>query len=276
MKSSIARSLLFSMLLGYSSANAAPNEVNILLVGNSLSYVNNLPALFNGLAAQQPGDTVFRADLIAAPGGAIAERWQDGVAAREIAGGHWQVLVLQERGGMLACLAKPQQRNEPECAASVGAHRKFAKLASEHRMRVILLGTWGPDAIWQAQLSRGLRQLAATTGAQALDTGPLVRDYAKAHPQTPMYSDAMLHPTLDASLLMAAGLYRMISGHVPQASTFEIDVPLLPGLARVDPGKLLSTQPQVAGDGAVTRLDASRLQALIAALATDKEQHRHE
>ena len=41
----------------------------------------------------------------------LRERWQDGVAAREIASGRWQVLVLQERGGQLACLAKPQQRN---------------------------------------------------------------------------------------------------------------------------------------------------------------------
>lgn len=271
MKPSMTRSILLSMLLCWSSAHAAPAELNVLLVGNSLSYVNNLPALFNGLAAQQRGDGAVRADLIAAPGGTIAERWQDGVAASEIAGGRWQVLVLQERGGLLACLAKPQQRNEPECAASIGAHRKFATLAEQHHMRVILLGTWGPDAIWQGQLSRGLRQLAGATGAQALDTGPLVRDYAKGHPQTAMYSDAMLHPTLDTSLLMAAGLYRMISGHVPQAATFEIHVPLLPGLARVDAGKLLSTQPQLAGDGQLTRIDASRLQPLIAAVATGKE-----
>ena len=191
--------------------------------------------------------TAFHADLIAEPGGTIAERWRDGVAAREIASGRWQVLVLQERGGLLACLAKPQQRNEPDCAASVGAHRKFAKLAGAHDMRVLVLGVWGPDAIWQGQLSRGLRQLADATGAQALDTGPLVRDYAKAHPLTPMYSDAILHPTLDASLLMAADLYRMISGHVPQASSFEIEVPLLPGLARVDAGKLVVHPAAVGG-----------------------------
>jgi hypothetical protein len=276
MKPSMTRSILLLMLLGWSSANAAPGKVNVLLVGNSLSYVNNLPALFNGLAAQQPGVGAIRADLIAAPGGSIAERWQDGFAAREIASGRWQVLVLQERGGLLACLAKPQQRNEPECAASVGAHKKFARLAEEHRMRVILLGTWGPDAIWQGQLSRGLRQLAEATRAKPLDTGPLVRAYAKANPRTPMYTDAILHPALDASLLMAADLYRMISEHVPQAASFEINVPLLPGLARVDAGKLLSAQTQLAGDGTVTRVDAVRMQPLIAALATDKERHRHE
>lgn len=268
--------MLLSMLIGWSSANAAATEVNVLLVGNSLAYVNNLPALFNGLAAQQPGPSRHRADLIAAPGGTIAERWQDGVAAREISGGHWQVLVLQEQGGLLACLAKPEQRNEANCAASVAAHRKFAELAAERHMRVILLGTWGPDAIWQSQLSRGLRKLADMTGAQALDAGPLVRSYAKANPQVSMYSDAMLHPTLDASLLMAVALYRMIGPGLPEAASFDLDAPLLPGLARVDADKLLSAQAQLAGDGAITRIDASRLQPLIEAVAKEKEQHGHE
>lgn len=269
MKRCLTRSIQLLLLLGCSSANAAAADVNILLVGNSLTYVNNMPALFNGLAEQQSGGSAYRADLIGAPGGTIAERWQDGVAAREIAGGHWQVLVLQEQGGLLACLAKAGQRNESNCAASVAAHRKFAKLADEQHMRVILLGTWGPDAIWQTQLSRGLRQLAESTGAQALDIGPLLRSYAKAHPQTPMYSDAMLHPTLDASLLMAAGLYRMIAGNPPRAASFEIKVPLLPGLAGVDDDKLLSTQSHLAGDGAPTRIDSTRLQPLIEAVSQD-------
>ena len=166
--------------------------------------------------------------------------------------------------------------NEANCAASVAAHRKFAELAGEHRMRVILLGTWGPDAIWQSQLSRGLRKLADMTGAQALDTGPLVRSYAKAHPRDSMYSDAMLHPTLDASLLIAADLYRMIAANPPQASPFAIDVPLLPGLARVDAGRLLSAQAQLAGDGAITRIDAGRLQPLIEAVSKEKEQRGHD
>lgn len=270
--------LLLLLLLAGPQAQAGPDDakrVNVLMVGNSLVYVNNLPALFTALAAQQPGARHYGADLIAAPGGSIAERWQDGVAAAEIDKGQWQVLVLQERGGLLACLALAEHRGEPDCTASVAAHKKFAHLAQAHGMRVILLGTWGPDAIWQNQLGRGLRKLAESTGAEALDAGAPVREYAKAHPQTAMYSDQILHPTLDSSLLMAGELYRQIAGIAPQAVSLAIDAPLLPARARVDADRLLSAQPQLAGDGSVTRIEAERLRPLLEAAAAS-EGARHD
>jgi hypothetical protein len=91
-----------------------------------------------------------------------------------------------------------------------------------------------------------------------------------------MYSDALLHPTLDASLLVAIDLYREIAGRIPRAAGFQISAPLLPGLARIDSGKLLSAQPQVAGDGTITHIEAARLLPLIAAVAADRESSGHE
>lgn len=268
--------LLGSCLTGSPSAaaaaapgSAAPNAreaTAVLLVGNSLSYVNNLPALVNALAAQQPDGRRLHADLLAAPGGSIAERWQDGVAAAEISSGRWQVLVLQERGGVLACLGAPETREGADCVASVAAHRKFAQLAKAHGLRLIVLGTWGPDSIWQARLSRGLRTLAKTIGAEALDAGPPVRAFAKAHPQVAM-TDATLHPTLDASLLVAGLLHRQITGQPAQARPLQISAALLPVNSRVAAGQLLSRQAPLAGDGAVTRIELVRLQPLLDAAA---------
>ena len=68
----------------------------------------------------------------------------------------------------------------------------------------------------------------------------------------------------------------MIAANPPQASPFAIDAPLLPGLARVDADRLLSAQTQLAGSGAITRIDAGRLQPLIEAVEKEKELHRHE
>jgi hypothetical protein len=207
------------------------------------------------------------ADLLAAPGGSIAERWQDGIAAAEIGSGRWQVLVLQERGGVLACLGAPDTREGADCIASVAAHRKFAQLAKARGLRVILLGTWGPDSIWQARLSRGLRNLARTIGAETLDAGPPVRSFAKAHPQVAM-TDATLHPTLDASLLVAALLYRQVTGQPAPARPLQIPAALLPVNADIAADQLLSRQAQLAGDGAVTRIELARLQPLLDAAAS--------
>lgn len=249
-------------------AQTNPATTRVLFVGNSYTYVNNLPALFVGLANAQPGGRRYEANLVAAPGGSIAERWQDGVAARQIASGRWQVLVLQERGGQLACLGKPDARSQPDCQAIANAHRKFAKLAKEHGMRVLLFGTWGPDAIWQGQLSRGLRKLADFTGAEAVDAGADVRAFGTAHPRTTMYIDDILHPSLDASLLVAGRLYRQLENHAAEPLPFETTAALLPTRAAVNAHLLLSQQTDMQGDGRTTRIDAERLRPLLAIAPT--------
>jgi hypothetical protein len=254
------------LLLGASQARAG-ESAQVLVVGNSLAYVNHLPALFNGLVDAQPDGLRWHADLVGAPGGGLAERWNDGVVAKEIVSGRWQAIVLQERGGTLACLASPQGREEAECAASLAAHKRFIDLAGKYNVRVIVLGTWGPDAIWQGKLSRGLHRVVNGTKAEALDVGPLVRDYGKGHGGQAMTTDAIGHPTIDASLLVAGALYRQLTGNAPQAVAFETKAPMLPPLAAITADKLLSQQPQLAGDGTATKVDVARLQPLVAAVA---------
>ena len=249
------------------SAQAPQKQVHVLFVGNSLPYVNNLPALFGALANAQTDGNGYSTDLIAAPGGSIAERWEDGLAAREITSGHWQVLVLQERGGTLACLGKPGLREQPDCANSLGAHRRFAKLAREHNMRVIVLGTWGPDALWQGQLSRGLRKLADAIGAEVVDSGPPVRTFAASHPATPMYTDAILHPSIDASLLVAGLLYHQIAGTPAHATSIEMMAPVFPLRVDIRPDQLVSRQARIAGDGSRQSFAVERLRPLLDARA---------
>ncbi len=253
--------LTMSMPLS-AQTTAAPTPLRVLVVGNSLVYVNNLPALLSALA---PTEAPLVADMLVAPGGDLAERWQDGASAREIASGQWQVLVLQERGGLLACLEKPTQRDEPACRGSVTAHRKLAELAKARGMRVILLGTWGPDAIWQKQLSRSLRKLATQIGAEPFDAGADLRAFAQSHPGVAIYQDESLHPSLDGSLRIAGGLYRLLTGREPATRALTITAPLYPVRIRPDPLQRASLQPALAGKGTATTISAEQLTPLLAA-----------
>jgi len=262
------RKLIFVLLaMLYSSIAGAGENAQVLVVGNSLTYVNNLPALFNGMVDAQPDGLRWHADLIGVPGGSLAERWNEGVVQKEIASGKWQALVLQERGGQLACLASPQGREEAGCAASLAAHQHFIELAGKYNLRVIVLGTWGPDAIWQGKLTRGLKRVVSGTKAEALDVGPLVRDFGKANPSVTMTTDQIGHPSIDAQLLVAGALYRQLTGNTPQALAFETTGAMLPPLAAITPDKLLSQQAQLKGDGKATKLEAGRLAPLMAAVA---------
>lgn len=270
-KIDMARLLLIVLLLlpvscpaAMSVENAVPSKTRVLFVGNSLIYVNNLPRLVSALAASQPGGPQVETATFVAPGGNLAERWDDSHAADAMRNGAWDVLVLQERGGLLACMADADKRQEPECRNSQRAHRQFAELAKTRGVRVLLIATWGPDALWQRKLDRGVRTIARDSDAKVLPAGTALRAYAATHPQPPLF-DAGFHTSLQGSLILAAQLYGAITGHDVQARDVILDFPLLPPNALIKPDARLESQKQLAGDGKRIVIKAAVLAPLLEA-----------
>ena len=265
--------LLLAMALPTWAQTAAPapaRELRVLFVGNSLTYVNNLPRLLHAMAASQPGRPAITTMTYAAPGGTVAERWADGHAAAALRDGHWDVLVLQERGGLLACLVDSERRQESECRASERAHRDFAELAASRGSRVLLLATWGPDGDWQRRLDEAIRKLSGKLRSGGADVavvpaGSTLRAWARRQPaDAPAFPDGV-HPGFPASLVMAAQLYRAVAGEDAQPHDLAIDFPLLPANALVKPDAPLESQAQLAGDGHGLLLKADALAPLLEA-----------
>lgn len=240
--------------------------LRVLVVGNSLTYTNNLPGLLRALAStQENGPTISTATYVL-PGADLAWHLRNGNAAKAVAQGHWDALVLQERGGTLACLADSQHRGEPECLASARAHRQFAELARKRGTRVLLLGTWGPDATWQDNLDRGLRIVARSTRSTPVFAGTPLRAYASSHPKQPLFTDAALHPTLSASLIVAAALYRELAGQPALARDLVLDFPLKPDARRLLGTSPMEPDPAFAGESKT--LPAGTLAPLLQAAST--------
>ncbi|GAB2493686.1 hypothetical protein GCM10027084_03460 [Pseudoxanthomonas sangjuensis] len=243
-------------------------ELRVLLVGNSLTYTNNLPGLLRSLAAaQEEGPTIATASYVF-PGADLAWHWRKGAVAKALRDEHWDALVLQERGGILACLANRLHSNEPDCQASRRAHRQFAELARERSVRVLLLGTWGPDPQWQAELDRGLRIAAKSSKATPVFAGTALRAYAHANPRQEMFTDGNLHPALPASLIVAASLYRELAGREAQARDLALDFPLRPVSAQLQ-GIAPMEAARPASEGRRASLPASELAPLLQAAAID-------
>lgn len=249
---------------GMANATAAARPTQrVLLIGNSLIYTQNVPGLLRALAASQSEGPTLETATFVAPGGTLAERWKDGAAAKRLREGKWNVVVLQERGGLLACMASSEQRQQSECRASQRAHKQFADLAKSQGTRVLLFGTWGPDAAWQLNLDRGLAAIARSTGADAVELGEMLRAQDKRQASTPMFSDGV-HASLEGALLIAARLYRSIAGRVPAAADLELDFALLPANAAIKPESPIEQQPQLAGSGKPVRIPANSIVGLIA------------
>lgn len=236
--------------------------LRVMLIGNSLIYTRNVPGLMRALAAAQPEGPRIETATFVAPGGTLAERWKDGAAPKALREGQWDVLVLQERGGLLACMASAEQRQQPECRASQPAHRQFAELAKARGARVLLFGTWGPDAIWQQKLDRGLAATARNIDAETVELGEMLRAQDKRQPSVPMFTDGV-HASLEGALLIAARLYRAIARREAAPVDLDLDFALLPANARIEPGSPMEQQPQLAGDGKHVHIPAQSIAALL-------------
>jgi hypothetical protein len=67
----------------------------ILFLGNSLTYVNDVPGLVQGLAAGSGGEPLAVA-TVAFPDVSLEDLWNQGEARRVIARGDWSVVVMQQ------------------------------------------------------------------------------------------------------------------------------------------------------------------------------------
>src|SRR5574338_820441 len=76
----------------------------VLFVGNSLTYVNDLPLIVEALADSVPGltpDQRLAPAMVAYPDFALFDHWADGTAVRVIEGNRWNVVVLQQGSSAL-------------------------------------------------------------------------------------------------------------------------------------------------------------------------------
>ncbi|MEO5566627.1 MAG: hypothetical protein ABIR05_08285 [Luteimonas sp.] len=271
----IAASLL--LLCATSVQAQEPAPLRVMFIGNSLTYVNNLPRLVSALAASQPGKRGITTSSWVAPDGSLDARWDDGHAAAALAAGHWDAVVLQERSGTLICMAAPAIKRPAACRVSESAHHNFAKLAAAHGTRVLLLSTWvkpgvrqvrrrGPDP--QSRLDAATQSLAErlrADGAQVdvVPTGRTLHDWAASRDDPAVVFPDGGHPGVTASLVMAAQLYRSITGEAPQAHDVIVTFPMLPSNAMVKPNVPLEEQAQIAGDGSVVVIKAEAVEPYL-------------
>lgn len=263
----------FLLCVGMFAAHAqstaeAARSYRVLLVGNSLTYTNNLPALLRAVGAAQ--GTPIATETYAAPGGTLIERWKDGHVAEALRSRTFDAVVLQEKGGHLAaCMASAQEQRKAPCAASLRAYAEIAKLAAGKGAKVFVFATWGPDERWQGKLSRSARLIATKVAGSVFDAAGALEALRKARPGVDLYPDGT-HPSTQGSLMLALVLYRDIAGTAPLAKDLRVTAPLLPVNAAVSGDSAMESQPGLAGDGKAVLVPASLLQPLVEAIPDAK------
>src|SRR5438067_8134003 len=90
--------MLFALAVWLAPAAAsAGEELRALFIGNSLTFVNDLPGMLAELAKAGRQKPLYHDQET--PGGCNLEKhWKDGKALAKIRSGRWDYVVLQEEG----------------------------------------------------------------------------------------------------------------------------------------------------------------------------------
>ena len=198
-----------------SPRTAVPHRV--LLVGNSLVYTNNLPAVLHALILTQERDADVRIDMFAPGGATLAETVADLRFRVALRNGHYDAVIMQERGGDAICAANAKARGETDCREMIRAHRDLAEAARRAGAAVFVLGTFQPLPQASAALVEGERWLAARISARYIEISQAWQALRDRLPDVQwLYADGDPHPGPAMTGLMALRVYAALFGADPQ------------------------------------------------------------
>jgi hypothetical protein len=194
-------------------AGDTPKSIRVLFIGNSYTYVNDLPNMLAALArAGNQRPVVYDRET---PGGCTLEKhWKDGKAVKKITAAKWDYVVLQEQS-LRPLTDRPRMF---EYAAKLdGAIQK-------QQARTLLYQTWARQDAPQRQddLSKAYLDLGQELKARVAPVGMAWERALKEDPQRVLYSADKSHPARAGTYLAACVFYATIFGQSPEGLPGEI------------------------------------------------------
>lgn len=202
--------------------DAAPpkQKLRVLFVGNSYTFVNDLPGTVVGLAASvsQPPD--LQVSSHAEAGAMFMDHYTNAATLADVGSGAWTHVVLQ--GQSLEAVASPA------LFATYGL--LLAQKASSANSLPVLYETWARkagDAIYsqpysggspkamQALLRSGYEDLATKSAGLLARVGDAWEEALASDPTLELYADDGSHPTVLGTYLAACVFYGVLTGRSP-------------------------------------------------------------
>lgn len=187
----------------------------VLFVGNSVIYTNNLPAMFERIVDAQSNAPAYRVDMFARGGATLTELGKDARVLDLLASDHYDVVVLQERGGDDLCVLTSEDRETAACQALIESHVRLARLVREHGARVLYLGTYQLAPKASQALVRAERWLGGQMAAQYVEISDRLRHLRESQPELPWLYVDKGHPGIATTALMGVRLYEALNGSAP-------------------------------------------------------------
>lgn len=225
----IALALITATITGSAqqpASTSAPRTLNVLLIGNSYTYFNNLGDMLTGIAASRPGPRI--ATTMHVEGGMTLQwHWAAGKAQKAIEQQRWDYVVLQEQsalGGASINLATDDPaaggRGDSQLSPPTIFHesvRKFVPFIRAQKSTPVLLMTWARLARPEEQvaLTGATESIARELKAAVAPVGLAWQAVRQRWPEIELYVADGSHPNEAGTYLAASVLYAHLTKQSP-------------------------------------------------------------
>lgn len=183
------------------------SALRILMVGNSLTFFNDLPTRVAEIAANDSTLRAAHIESVTAGGANLQYHWATGVTSQLIASGHWDYVVLQEQSQ--AILASPE--------STEAVVRRFAALARTAGARTVLFLAWAAlGSAHQDSTTHNYERIAEDTGTLIAPLGVAWQRALQADSTLPLYANNdLIHPSPMGTYLGACTMFATLYRHSP-------------------------------------------------------------
>lgn len=203
------------------SAKVAPpaaQKLRVLFIGNSYTYVNNLPQLLTGLAASAKPARTLETEMVTVGGATLKSLWSGGKPQEALARGKWDYVVLQEQStlGLPKLVDGIPQINDPKLFHE--AVRMIDPEIKKTGAKPLLYMTWArkdsPDK--QPLLTDAYQSIGKELGDTVVPVGLAWQAVLKAKPEFALHVSDKSHPSPAGSYLAACVFYAVLFGQSPE------------------------------------------------------------
>jgi lysophospholipase L1-like esterase len=182
--------------------------VRVLFLGNSYTYVNDLPAVFRHLA--KAGGRNVETGMVANGGETLAQHAASPESLAAIRSPTWRFVIIQEQSEIPAIASVRASEMVPAAETLVGDIRAAAATP-------VLLDTWAHRdglpgtnlgyAGMQAAIDEGYAELGGALGVLVVPAGPAWAATLRIDPSTVLWQADGSHPSPAGTYLVACVLY---------------------------------------------------------------------
>lgn len=167
--------------------------INILFIGNSFTQRNDLPGLLAEMAAEQKAR--IRHELISVGGASLRTHWNSGRAAKAIATGGYDYVVLQEQSTLPVKNAKRMAENI----------RLFDEAIKQAGSKTVVYMTWARQHAPESEqaITEAYTSIGKEVGAIVVPVGLAWQKFLAKHDQPVLYDRDQSHPSLAGSYFAA-------------------------------------------------------------------------